>query len=45
MSEGTGALDDLIAAGEISVEGDTDAIRTLLGLLDEFEFWFDIVTP
>ena len=45
VSEGTGALDDLIAAGEISVEGDTDAIRTLLGLLDEFEFWFDIVTP
>jgi alkyl sulfatase BDS1-like metallo-beta-lactamase superfamily hydrolase len=45
VGEGTASLDDLIAAGEISVEGDVQAFHTLLGLLDEFELWFDIVTP
>jgi len=38
-------IDGLIAEGDIEVQGDAEKLRELLGLLDEFEFWFDIVTP
>jgi alkyl sulfatase BDS1-like metallo-beta-lactamase superfamily hydrolase len=34
-----------IESGVLSIEGDADALGELLGLLDEFEFWFNIVTP
>jgi len=35
----------LIATDVVSVDGDVDALSELLGMLDNFEFWFDIVTP
>jgi len=40
-------LDSLLASGALRIEGanGVDAVRTLLGLLDRFEFWFDIVLP
>ena len=40
-----GAIGDLIAAGEITVEGDAAPVQALMGNLDDFEFWFPIVTP
>ena len=36
---------DLVADGSILVEGDTASLVDFFGLLDTFEFWFDIVTP
>jgi alkyl sulfatase BDS1-like metallo-beta-lactamase superfamily hydrolase len=38
-------LEELIADGTAKVDGDAQVLPTLLGLLDGFEFWFDIVTP
>jgi len=35
----------LIAKEAVSVDGDVDALSELLGLLDNFDFWFNIVTP
>jgi alkyl sulfatase BDS1-like metallo-beta-lactamase superfamily hydrolase len=35
----------MLTAGEVTVEGDPSALRTMFGLLDDFPFWFDIVTP
>jgi alkyl sulfatase BDS1-like metallo-beta-lactamase superfamily hydrolase len=40
-----GAIAELVAAGEITVEGDATPVQALLGNLDDFEFWFPIVTP
>jgi alkyl sulfatase BDS1-like metallo-beta-lactamase superfamily hydrolase len=42
---GRARLADLIDAGTAKVDGDSGALHELIGLLDEFEFWFDIVTP
>jgi alkyl sulfatase BDS1-like metallo-beta-lactamase superfamily hydrolase len=42
---GGAELADLIGAGAAKVDGDAQALHDLLGLLDEFEFWFNIVTP
>lgn len=36
---------DLRADGSIAITGDAAAVEDFLGLLDTFEFWFDIVTP
>jgi alkyl sulfatase BDS1-like metallo-beta-lactamase superfamily hydrolase len=36
---------DQVEAGAIRVDGDAGAFTDFLWLLDEFEFWFDIVTP
>jgi alkyl sulfatase BDS1-like metallo-beta-lactamase superfamily hydrolase len=38
-------LDDLVAEGRATLEGDATVLQTVLANLDEFEFWFDIVTP
>jgi alkyl sulfatase BDS1-like metallo-beta-lactamase superfamily hydrolase len=38
-------LDQLLEAGTAKIEGDADALHGLLALLDDFEFWFNIVTP
>lgn len=38
-------LESLEANGMVSIEGDREALVELLGLLDSFEFWFNIVTP
>ncbi len=35
----------LVENGIISVDGSLAAVEELAGLLDDFEFWFDIVTP
>jgi alkyl sulfatase BDS1-like metallo-beta-lactamase superfamily hydrolase len=39
------SLEDLLSAGTAKVDGDAQALHDLLGLLDDFEFWFNIVTP
>ena len=38
-------LADEVATGGITVDGDGAAFEDFLGLLDDFEFWFNIVTP
>jgi alkyl sulfatase BDS1-like metallo-beta-lactamase superfamily hydrolase len=35
----------LVEQGAVSAVGDLDAVDELVDLLDDFEFWFDIVTP
>jgi len=35
----------LTAAGLVDIEGDAAALEQLIALLDNFEFWFNIVTP
>jgi alkyl sulfatase BDS1-like metallo-beta-lactamase superfamily hydrolase len=42
---GVAPLTDQIADGRASVEGDEWALHDFVALLDDFEFWFDIVTP
>jgi alkyl sulfatase BDS1-like metallo-beta-lactamase superfamily hydrolase len=42
---GSSTLDDEITGGDIQVDGDGAALHELVGLLDTFEFWFNIVTP
>ncbi len=38
-------VESLIESQTIQVDGDVDALVELIGLLDRFEFWFNIVTP
>jgi alkyl sulfatase BDS1-like metallo-beta-lactamase superfamily hydrolase len=38
-------VDALIATGSLSVDGDVAAVKSLVSVLDDFEFWFNIVTP
>lgn len=38
-------LDEALAAGDVRIDGDTKAFADLLGLLDRFDFWFEIVMP
>ena len=38
-------LADEVASGGITIDGDAAAFEDFLGMLDDFEFWFDIVTP
>jgi alkyl sulfatase BDS1-like metallo-beta-lactamase superfamily hydrolase len=35
----------LLAADDVTVEGDDAVLRATLEMLDDFGFWFDIVTP
>jgi alkyl sulfatase BDS1-like metallo-beta-lactamase superfamily hydrolase len=42
---GAATVPDLIDAGSTELRGDVDAVHDLLGLLDTFEFWFNIVEP
>jgi alkyl sulfatase BDS1-like metallo-beta-lactamase superfamily hydrolase len=42
---GQATFADQVHSGAIGIEGDRDAFAAFLGLLDDFEFWFDIVTP
>lgn len=39
------ALRDLLASGKASFTGDIRILNQLFSLLDEFPFWFNIVTP
>jgi alkyl sulfatase BDS1-like metallo-beta-lactamase superfamily hydrolase len=38
-------LDQAIAKGEVKIEGKREAFDDFMGLLDNFPFWFNIVTP
>lgn len=38
-------LDQAIAAGDLKVDGNRGKLDEFLGLLDDFPFWFNIVTP
>lgn len=38
-------LDQAVAAGDVTVEGDQAKLGELVSYLDTFEFWFSIVTP
>lgn len=38
-------LDKAIAAGDVKVSGNSEKLKEVLGYLDNFEFWFNIVTP
>jgi alkyl sulfatase BDS1-like metallo-beta-lactamase superfamily hydrolase len=35
----------VVESGQVTLEGDTAKLAELVGLVDDFEFWFDIVTP
>ena len=39
------ALNEKLAAGEIHIRGDEEKSNDFLGLIDRFEFWFNIVSP
>jgi alkyl sulfatase BDS1-like metallo-beta-lactamase superfamily hydrolase len=38
-------LDQGVASGDVKIEGRKAAFDEFLGMLDTFEFWFNIVTP
>lgn len=42
---GTASMQDKIKAGTAKVTGDQGQLTTLLSLLDNFEFWWNLVTP
>jgi alkyl sulfatase BDS1-like metallo-beta-lactamase superfamily hydrolase len=42
---GEAKLPQLITAGQVKITGQAQKLQELLGLLDSFEFWFNIVTP
>lgn len=42
---GPDAAHQALDAGAITIDGDAGVVPALLGLLDEFDFWFNIVTP
>jgi alkyl sulfatase BDS1-like metallo-beta-lactamase superfamily hydrolase len=42
---GETTLDQAIAAGEVKIDGRKEAIDEFFGMLDSFNFWFNIVTP
>lgn len=42
---GASQLTDLIEAGTAQFEGDAAKLEEFIGLLDDFDFWFNIVTP
>jgi alkyl sulfatase BDS1-like metallo-beta-lactamase superfamily hydrolase len=42
---GAVTLEDAIEAGDIKVDGRKEAIGEFFGMLDTFNFWFNIVTP
>ena len=42
---GTAPIADQIADGRAKLDGDQQILHDFIALLDDFEFWFDIVTP
>ena len=38
-------LDELAASGDVTIEGDREAVRRLFGMMDDFPLWFPIVQP
>ena len=45
LGGGAAALQQAVQAGQVALAGDPGKLAELVGLLDEFEFWFPIVTP
>jgi alkyl sulfatase BDS1-like metallo-beta-lactamase superfamily hydrolase len=45
LAQGTATLDELRAQHGVTVEGDDQAVESLLGLLETFDFWFELVAP
>jgi alkyl sulfatase BDS1-like metallo-beta-lactamase superfamily hydrolase len=45
LAGGAAAVQQAMQAGQVAMEGDPRKLAELTSLLDEFEFWFDIVTP
>ncbi len=45
LAGGPAAVRQAVAAGQVALDGDAAKLGELVGLLDEFEFWFNIVTP
>jgi alkyl sulfatase BDS1-like metallo-beta-lactamase superfamily hydrolase len=45
LSGGSAAAQQAVMSGRVKLEGDPGKLAELMGLLDDFEFWFDIVTP
>ncbi|MDQ2679036.1 MAG: MBL fold metallo-hydrolase [Actinomycetota bacterium] len=41
----SGDIDEQLAAGDVTVEGDVEVWRRFRGLLDDFSFWFPIIEP
>jgi len=42
---GAEIANQVLESGAVEVDGDRKAVSELLGMLDEFKFWFNIVTP
>jgi alkyl sulfatase BDS1-like metallo-beta-lactamase superfamily hydrolase len=42
---GAKTIDAALATGELAVNGDAAPLETLLGWLDRFDFWFEIIEP
>jgi alkyl sulfatase BDS1-like metallo-beta-lactamase superfamily hydrolase len=42
---GAATFEQKAAAGEVRVDGDRGALSDFMALMDDFAFWFDIVTP
>ncbi len=42
---GEAKLGQLITAGRVKIDGQAQKLQELLGLLDSFDFWFNVVTP
>jgi alkyl sulfatase BDS1-like metallo-beta-lactamase superfamily hydrolase len=42
---GDTTLDKAVASGDAKIDGKKDAFSELLGMLDNYKFWFNIVTP
>jgi len=42
---GKATIEQKVQSGEIKVEGNRDAFPQFLGLFDDFDYWFNIVTP
>ena len=42
---GAATTEQLLGSGDLTIEGDAGVLLDLMSLLDEFDFWFGIVTP
>ncbi|MDB1125593.1 alkyl/aryl-sulfatase [Vibrio algarum] len=42
---GSTTLEKAIANGDIVIDGDASKFKDFIGMLDQFKFWFNIVTP
>lgn len=42
---GAATIEQKVQSGDITVAGNRDAFPEFLGLFDDFEYWFNIVTP